>query len=431
MNTQLNDPEIVRGTLLAAIIGDALGTPFEGLGKAHLHAVFRDLDGYTDPEPALKGHLDRWRKPGLYSSISQLMLLYAGALTARRRDPVSAFSGLVRAAPAVEGGMFGPFRHAGAAERGMLERLMSADTGHRMLDSLPCARPVAGIVPLGLFAGEDEPVPTLARAAALWSRERFTASGAIIGASILRRAVRDRGEAGGGLLKAAVLETGMVIADLDENSPGLFSLGFNPDSLLDAARLFEAALRAASAARDIAAAETAIIRIVNTILKTPVTRATVNHPLCVLPFALAYARFFSDAPVTGLLHAVMEGGSCASLAALAAAYLAAAHGTGWIPEGIFEGIINKSRITALCESLARGRVGETELSEFIAAEAGLTRKELQELGGRTRHFSPKTKKQLTRTQAEERIARITVESWTKADRAKWKKDKKNYDKHQE
>ncbi len=432
MNENTIDPDRIQDTLLAAVIGDALGTPFDGLGKPHLRSIFHSIDGYTDPEPALKGRLDRWRKPGLYSSISQLMLLYAGAITARPRDPVSAFTGFVKDSPAVEGSMPGSFRHPGTAERGLLERIMAAGDGPRTLDAFPCARPVASILPLALFIDIRQGIIPLVRAAALWSRERFTAAGAVIGALVLRRiASGPPAVEAGGLLGLGARECGMVLPDLDENSPELFALGLNPDSLIEAGRLLQDALSGAAGARDIEAAESSIVRVVNTIQKTPVTRATVNHPLCALPYALAHAHFFIEDPARGLFRAVMEGGSSAALACMTAMFAAASRGADWIPEELVAQMVNRTRVKALCESLARGRTGEAELSGFAGAEAGLTNKEIQERGGRTRHFNPKEKKQSSRKSAEERIARITVESWTKVDRAKWKKEKKDHDKHRD
>jgi ADP-ribosylglycohydrolase len=432
MNMNSIDPGRIHDTLLAAVIGDALGTPFDGLGKAHLHAVFHSMEGYTDPEPALKGHLDRWRKPGLYSSITQLMLLFAGALTARRRDPVSAFTGLVKDAPAVEGGVFGPFRHPGMAERGLLERLMASGGEPRALDAFPCARPLASIMPLALFIDERQGIIPLVRTAALWSRERFTVAGAVMGALVLRRvAAGPSGQEAGSMLAQGAQECGLALSDLDETSPELFALGLNPDSLIEAGRLFQAVLREAAGSRDIEAAEASIVMIANTIQKTPVTRATVNHPLCVLPYALSHAHFFRKDPGRGLFRTAMEGGSCAALASMTAMFTAASLGAEWLPGELIAQLVNRTRVKALCESLAHGNTGEAELSGFVGAEAGLAHKELQELGGRTKHFNPKTRAQPSRKKAEERIARITVESWTKLDRAKWKKEKKDHDKHRD
>ena len=67
--------DVTSAIILSVIAGDALGSPLEGMSRGHIKSCFGPLSGYADPEPALKGKMDRWKKPGLYSSISQFMLM--------------------------------------------------------------------------------------------------------------------------------------------------------------------------------------------------------------------------------------------------------------------------------------------------------------------------------------------------------------------
>ncbi|RPI89409.1 MAG: ADP-ribosylglycohydrolase family protein, partial [Spirochaetales bacterium] len=68
----MDDTDKNTGILLGALTGDALCTPLEGLSAGHIRSVLGHIGDYADPEPALKGKMDRWRKPALYSSLSQM-----------------------------------------------------------------------------------------------------------------------------------------------------------------------------------------------------------------------------------------------------------------------------------------------------------------------------------------------------------------------
>ena len=113
-----------RNVILATVIGDALGSAVDGLGKGHIRAHFREIHDYIDPEPALKGKMDLWRKPGLYSSISQFMLLCA--MAAARRGPCrDAFIRLCADASGSgnTGSGFGIFRNPDAVEKNFIARV--------------------------------------------------------------------------------------------------------------------------------------------------------------------------------------------------------------------------------------------------------------------------------------------------------------------
>src|SRR3990172_3851613 len=112
----------IRNILLSAIIGDALGSGVDGFTKGHIHARYRDMDDYIDPEEALKGRLNMWRKPGLYSSISQFMLILSMAC-ARRGACIDYFGRSVAGSPEVSGYGPGVFRHPDGIEQNFISRM--------------------------------------------------------------------------------------------------------------------------------------------------------------------------------------------------------------------------------------------------------------------------------------------------------------------
>ena len=84
------------------------------------------------------------------------------------------------------------------------------------------------------------------------------------------------------------------------------------------------------------------------------------------------------------------------------------------------------------DALAAGAVSPEALDDFIRSEASLTGKEQEELKARLRHTKKKQRSgPRTRAEKEKELARHVVESWTKYDRARWKKERQRHDKNDE
>ncbi len=145
----MNGNEKSTGILLGAIIGDALCSPLEGLSPGHLRSTLGRITGYMDPEPALRGKLDRWKKPALYTSLSQMALIVLMAGKTARGLDTERLMEILRESPPVEGSAFGIFRHPGRAERALLER---ASGGKADIVSISCARTAAIIAPAAAVA---------------------------------------------------------------------------------------------------------------------------------------------------------------------------------------------------------------------------------------------------------------------------------------
>ena len=77
---------------------------------------------------------------------------------------------------------------------------------------------------------------------------------------------------------------------------------------------------------------------------------------------------------------------------------------------------------------------EFERRQKIAEEqaAHMKKKELEELKAKLKHVKKKQKKAPpTRAEKEKELARHAVESWTKYDKARWKKERRRHDKNDE
>ncbi len=415
-----------RNIILAALVGDALGTPVDGLGKGHIRTHFRTIDDYIDPEPALKGKMDRWRKPGLYSSISQFMLICA--LAGLHRGPCRD-EFLRHCAAAIGGSGYGIFRNPDAAERNFIERVNAGTplTG-------PALSPTARILPAMAVLGLRNKAPGELMADIIPVIRLFTLDPATMAMSLflasLLPVLIERSASPAALLPVSAETAGALAGDVEANSAGLFGHGINPGPLARELRGLAGLLAGMAGAGSFEDAERTICAHVNRGLATPVTRATVGLPGALLPFALAICAFHGDG-ATLLFHAVAQGGSTAPLTALAGAIGACCH-ESVIPDQLVRNLVNRKKLLMLADSLRANADASRLAGEFIRSEYSLTAKEQEELRARLKHVKKRPKAPPpTRSEKEKALSRHAVESWTKLDKARWRKERKQRDKNDE
>ncbi|MBN1495285.1 MAG: ADP-ribosylglycohydrolase family protein [Spirochaetes bacterium] len=411
-----------RNAILAAIVGDALGSTLDGLGKGHIRAAFRVIDGYIDPEPALKGKMERWRKPGLYSSISQFMLIRAMAC-ARRWPGRDEFVRLCAAAtgPAGSGGIF---RNPDAVERNFIARVSAGTSLQGALPS-PCARILPAMAPAcfrtaspsGLMA---DVIPVVR----LFTHDHSTMALCLFFPTLLNALIS--GNASTAVLVRESAAAARALADdVESNSGALFEMGVTPDTLAGELAGIAGLLTEMEGAGSLEDAEWMICARVNRVRTTPVTRATVGLPTALLPYAIAICAFHLDS-ASLLFRAVSEGGSTAPLTALTGA-IGACCGETVVPDALLMNLVNRRKILSLLDSLF-GNGGAPDADDFFQSERSLTSKEQEELRARLKHSRKKSKpRPSTRADRERELSRHAVESWTKLDKARWKKERKQMD----
>lgn len=414
--------------LLGIVIGDALGTAVDGLGKGHIHSHFRTINDYIDPAPALKGNMAKWKKPGLYSSISQFAFLLS--LCPPRRPFINPFQRYVAESPGVGDCESGIFRYADSVEK----RLISAVRDPRSAaptSSLPCSRLVPASLPLSFRKGSlRERISSTVFFTTLFTRDIQTVAAAIslvcLAGSLLEQ------ETGTiQLIRHAVEINEMILGSIHDNPGTIFEMKLNPDILAREISFLNEILERISPVGSPKESEDIICRMINTRLKTPVTRATVNLPAALLPFALSLSSIYQDDPFA-LYHAVREGGSAAPLTAMTGALLAGRTGADRLPDLLVRNLVNRRRVLTLVEALTDGSIPSGFSDEFLAAEASLTAKELDEHSARVKHSRTKQRGDpVSRGDQERKLTRHVVESWTKLDRAKWKKEQRRTDKKDE
>jgi ADP-ribosylglycohydrolase len=218
----------IRNILLSAIIGDALGSGVDGFTKGHIHARYRDMDDYIDPEEALKGRLDMWRKPGLYSSISQFMLILSMAC-ARRGACIDYFGRSVAGSPEVSGYGPGVFRHPDGIEQNFISRMKDEQEKSNVPTS-PGVRIIPALLPLSFRNNSEmEHMTDVISYVRLFTHDLPTMASSLLFSSLLRTLVRGDNSSSDPVLKS--LETSSAMAEaIESNSAGIFALAEIPVS---------------------------------------------------------------------------------------------------------------------------------------------------------------------------------------------------------
>ena len=140
--------------------------------------------------------------------------------------------------------------------------------------------------------------------------------------------------------------------------------------------------------------------------------------------AVMLAHGCSD-PETIFSIAANEGGASSALASLSGSITTAFHGL-YLPEILETELINKKKINSYIELISEGKNRASIITELYLTEPGLTLKEHEEYKSKIKKqpVINKKKNKKTMSETEAGISRHIVESWTKLDKAKWKKERK-------
>ncbi|MCU0822039.1 MAG: ADP-ribosylglycohydrolase family protein [Spirochaetes bacterium] len=412
----------IKGALLGAVIGDALGTPFDGMSRGHISSSFKNISGYTDPSPALKGKMDRWRMPGLYSSISQIMILLSCYLADQKKFDEQLFVSLLKSIPGISENEYEIFRHPAASEKSFLNRINEeTEDGNAAYYSFSCARPAVITIPAALIGRESDRSRNILSACKMFSGDYLSIAGAHVAAEIINSIVEQGNIPAGNLIIYSIEIIESLSAEIKTGGFKISDSIIDTDALANAIVGYKTVLSEIKNCADTGIAEKIICGHVNKKLKTPVTRATVNHPLAVIPFALHINANNPDESGSAILSAAREGGSSAVLCAVTGAVAGAVHGAESLTGELVDHLVNKKRIVALLDRLSDNKISQAEINDYIRSEVSLTRKETEELKARLRHQKIKPKKKKARKDKEQELTKHIVESWTKMDQARWRK----------
>ncbi|MCL2026341.1 MAG: hypothetical protein FWG92_06010, partial [Leptospirales bacterium] len=89
------------------------------------------------------------------------------------------------------------------------------------------------------------------------------------------------------------------------------------------------------------------------------------------------------------------------------------------PAALIDGLVNRRRLLSIVEAIANGSASDRLIGEFMDSELSLTAKAFEEFKAKNKNKEPKKKAKTGKVELPH-----TVESWTKLDKAKWKKEKR-------
>ncbi|MCP4130251.1 MAG: hypothetical protein GY754_04650 [bacterium] len=420
--------EQIKAILLNTIIGDALGTPLNGLGKAHIKATLKAINDYTDPAPALKGKMDRWKKPALYSSISQFMLLLALS-HCQKGSLIHNFKKNIASSPEIGENKFGIFRYPGITEQNFLSSLQK-EPGEYIQNSSPCSGIIPILTPLAAanrpgFSKQD--LETAISIITAFTSDLSTITGAFLFLALIKK-LQAAGECSPWHIIDLALEAKNQVREVLESHPGIiFDSGLNPETTIETLNRYGNILKNISTETDTNKAEVIIYSDVNKTLKTPVTRATINNPLALIPFSIYLAGKYGENPDSALFKIASQGGETAALTAMAGAVIAGLSGPEPVPEALITNLVNRKKLLSTIEAIVEQKISGNLVNNFIQTESTLTIKNFEELAAKTKHKKTKQKGKKSRKDNISDLSNHVVESWTKLDKAKWKKEKAKKD----
>ncbi len=409
--------------LMGTFIGDALGSGTEGMGRGHIKSQFKTISGYINPASALRGKMQQWRKPGLYTSISQFLSLSAMLLIQKRGNPdavTASLKHMIKDLPNPADYEIPLFRSPDYCERRFIQTARSGEESSKPV--VPSIR----IIPLSaafLTLEENRSLTGTIKILGSFTCDPSSIAGALLYAALLRRIAQNPEINGRDIIGVAMdLSVSLSKAAL-EQSRAIFESGMNPDPLASSFMAYEPLFGAIRGLSSVSDAEKILCAAVNPGLLNPVTRATVNNPYLALPFAVMNFILFLDDPGSMLFSVAAEGGSAAAVTSLTGGLMGARFHHSMIPPPLQDNLVNKTRIATVLQAIRSKKITDAGMDDFITSEIQLTHKEHEERKAKMKH-SKAQKPRRARETDNAALTRHIVESWTKLDKAKWKKEKR-------
>ncbi len=413
----------IMNILLNSIIGDALGSTFDGLSRGHTASIYRDSPGYFDP-PVKKTGTEKWKKPGLYTSMSQLMLISSMSME-RGRFKKKAFIENIRRSPKVENTPWGIFRHTGMAEKKFLDTILNSAISP-LTQNYSSARLLPPVISLSFGRmSENDLVHDSAAMMSLMTMDYHTISGGILLSSLLNHLLSMESPLLKDLLLSALSISRGLRAIIEKNSPDIFSLRLNPDMLSAAADSYSDILSEIIDAPDKLKAEEMITRKISRLMNSNVKKASLDHPLAILPYTLYLFHSYQDDEKKFLHTMAKEGGAASALTSIAGAVSGAFPDNFTIQPELTGQLVNKKKIASIVETIVSGRKTAHFIEDFLISESLLTKKEMEEFNAKQKKDKKGAKSVKNRKNIEKMMTTHVVESWTKLDKARWKKTRKN------
>jgi len=389
--------------LHSIIIADAFASPLDNLGAEHMHNVFGTIHDYTDPTPALKHKLHVWKKPGLYTALSQYCILLAAINSQQNTFSHQHIDNFIFSL----GDSSNIFRHP----QGFLQHLNS-----------PFDAPTAELLICmpAIFFLHKQNSNSIIHFILSHNTNAAVCASSLFLYILLEEIIRRQLITLDGALLQQIAENTLQFTHTHSSS--IFDNGGNPQNIIEAAKDLYTMMTQLPLGNHLTHVTSYCLPFANRWSKNAYTRLTVNHPFALLPMALYCIQTFDkELLFSSALH---QGGKTSLLVPLAALIATAFYGDDVIPKNLIDTIVNKKRILQLLESLQNNSISIFYLTEFFQNEKKLTQKEQEELESKLKHIAPKRPPSKKSQDAYKDMTQHVVESWTKLDKAKWKKERR-------
>ncbi len=424
MNLGIIVNEKIKNVLIAVLAGDASGYIFEGMKKAHIKSVFKKKEAFPDPEPALKNNMNKWKKPGLYSSLTQFMILNGASIEKKQWNREN-FMQMLKDSPELPGLDYSFFRSPDAAGRNLIYMAKNLQLKKDTPFSLPCSNVAPSALPL-LYCSEnsEDLLFSIIGYSMLFTIDPGTAASGIAMSLLIKDIISS--DKNMEIHKASAYSLAKTESFAKEHENIIFSSGINPDYVTSRISLMRNILDKTVNIEKIDDCEKIICEESEKVLQTRIARATTNLPETLFPYAVSIAARCKN-PADVFITAAYEGGAASALSSITGA-IASAYYSNIIPDELLSGIINRKKILSIIDSISSEKERKIIYNEMILSEPPLTLKELEEYNSKNKKNPDKKNKNKpkTRRDAEAEISKHIVESWTKIDKAKWKKERKRH-----
>ena len=401
------------------IILDALSSTFQGMGRGHITSHFKTIEGFTDAREALKDHPEKWRKSGLYTAYSQTAFLLA--CCARKSGlSISDLHDIFMQGSLSPEEWKAVFRYPDRITAAFVERITRPELPPEGTGGTAA---VIYSVLLSLFASKKESSPIeMAKRVLMFTTDPYSIVGAVVFEKMVRLSLNR-------VPKSFASEFSAVCqrceSAFDELLPWLFENGIDP---LLAENSLSSYKKAALLLESDEASEGSIVSLAGSAVKNSITRATVDMPLAMIPFVVYCA---DKDRLSGYFFESMlrYGGNVQQLILLSGMLVADSTIMNEEFEDLGDALVNKAKISAAVKSAVSGRFTDKHFLESFASERKLSQKCMEELKSICKHGKkskkPNKPKKNQRMSAEEKLSKHVVSSWTKRDKARYKKEKRH------
>jgi hypothetical protein len=297
----------IEQIILNALLSDALAAVFDGYTAGHIKSSYYEEDGI--PKMKLNNkEIHKWRKPMLYSSMSQLMIL--SCLNINKKGDLSSLFNLFEKINHMD--VPGIIRYRDRAEDNFINKIP---------DDTISARLLSQSIPLSILI--DKYRFNLSQCLAFSiniSKSPVVIHGIILMAQIIAQGLESFFSINE--FPSQITSINKTITDYYvSHSDTIFHLGLNPDTMIEDVKIYSTLFDSIyNPSFSIEEREKKIIDIINDSMPHNITRASINHPAAVISMSSVFALYLKTSDMDIINTSIKQGGAASCLAFFTAVF---------------------------------------------------------------------------------------------------------------